>query len=58
MLEVDHPLYLILADGPICCAGIIALLIVVLGVVLMLSGANEETEDYDQDDEPFQQPLG
>jgi hypothetical protein len=56
MLEVDHPLYLILADGPICCAGIIALLIVVLGVVLMLSGPGEENEPYEQEDEPFQQP--
>jgi hypothetical protein len=58
MLEVDHPLYLILADGPICGAGIIALLIVVLGVVLMLSDPSEENEYYDDRDEPFEQAWG
>lgn len=31
-------LYMILAEGPICCVGTMALLIVILGVVMMISG--------------------
>jgi hypothetical protein len=55
-------LYMMLAEGPICCVGTIALLIVILGLVLMISGIGgggqpeaqdlyesyEEVEIYDQ----------
>ncbi len=54
VVEADNPLYTILAEGPICCAGILALLIVVMGVVMVISSfgrgeqyyAEEEYESY------------
>ncbi|MGQ9599307.1 MAG: hypothetical protein ACUVWZ_07805 [Anaerolineae bacterium] len=38
IVEVDSPAYMVLAEGPICCVGTIALFILVLGLVLMISG--------------------
>ena len=43
-------LYMLLAEGPICCVGALGLLVVVLGVVLMISGVGQE-EAYDLDEE-------
>lgn len=50
-------LYMILAEGPICCVGTISLLIVVLGLVLMISGIGQGGEEYYVDDEyaPYDQ---
>ena len=59
----SEALYMMLAEGPICCVGAIALLIVILGLVLAISGvgvgeppadeglydAYEETGIYEQD---------
>jgi hypothetical protein len=47
---------MLLAEGPVCCAGTIALLIVILGVVAMIAGlgqGNEYTdeEEYDYSEE-------
>jgi hypothetical protein len=42
-------LYMLLAEGPICCAGAIGLLIVTLGLVLMISGVGQE-EAYEPEE--------
>ena len=48
IVDVDSDLYMILAEGPICCVGTIGLLIVILGLVLAISGMGrqEEYEPY------------
>ena len=43
----NSSLYMILAEGPICCVGSIALLIVILGVVMTISGTGPRN-DYDE----------
>jgi hypothetical protein len=50
----DSLLYIILAEGPICCAGIIALLIIILGVVAVISSSSaseQEPEVYEEPEE-------
>jgi hypothetical protein len=37
-------LYMLLAEGPICCVGAIGLLIIVLGLVIAISGSGREYE--------------
>ena len=39
-------LYMILAEGPICCVGALGLLIVILGLVLAISGFGQPEEEY------------
>jgi len=48
-LGASDPLYMFLAEGPICFAGIVGLLIVVVGIVLAIGSMEEEDEDYAQD---------
>jgi hypothetical protein len=43
-VDVDSDLYMILAEGPICCAGTIGLLIVIMGLVLAISGMGRAEE--------------
>jgi hypothetical protein len=38
------PLYMFLAEGPICCVGTLGLLIVILGIVVMITGAGQREE--------------
>ncbi len=51
----EHPaLYMILAEGPVCCVGALALLVLVLGLVLLVGGlaqGDEEYEAYEYEDE-------
>jgi hypothetical protein len=57
---------MVLAEGPICCIGTVALLILILGVVLMITGtgSSEGDEDdyvyepYEQDYEPNSEVEG
>jgi hypothetical protein len=49
-LGTQDPLYMMLAEGPICGAGIVALLILVVGIVLMFGGL-EEDDDSDTEEE-------
>jgi hypothetical protein len=57
IVDVDGGLYMILAEGPICCVGTIGLLIVILGLLLAISGMGQQEEyepytgmeDQDQD---------
>ncbi|MFC2045939.1 hypothetical protein ACFLTC_00250 [Chloroflexota bacterium] len=46
IVDVDSGLYMILAEGPICCVGTIGLLIVILGLLLAISGMGRR-EEYD-----------
>lgn len=55
VVEVDNPLYLILAEGPICCTGIVALLIVVLGALMMINSLGGRESEYEEEEyEPFE----
>ena len=45
----SEALYMILAEGPICCVGAIALLIMILGLVLGISGVGGGEPSEDQD---------
>lgn len=49
----DSALYMLLAEGPICCVGTVALLIVVLGVVAMITGLEPRDEEDDAGDEYY-----
>ncbi len=42
-------LYMLLAEGPICCVGAIGLLIIVLGLVLAISGWGQEEYEIEED---------
>jgi hypothetical protein len=47
-------LYMLLAEGPICCVGVIGLLIVILGLVLALSGPGRSEEaDVEGESGPY-----
>jgi hypothetical protein len=47
----DSALYMILAEGPICCVGTVALLIVILGLVIIISGfGSREVADYGEEE--------
>jgi hypothetical protein len=37
-------LYMLMAEGPMCCVGAISLLIVILGLVLMIYGLGQGEE--------------
>jgi len=39
-------LYMILAEGPICCVGALGLLVVILGLVLTISGSGATEVPY------------
>ncbi len=49
----EHPaLYMLLAEGPVCCVGALSLLVLVLGLVLIIGsvGAAEDEEYADEYD--------
>ena len=50
-IGVSDPIYMVLAEGPICAAGLVGLMIVVVGVVLAIGGIDEDDELYDEDEE-------
>ncbi len=39
-------LYMILAEGPICCVGSLGLVVIILGLVLTISGTGAPEEPY------------
>ena len=43
-------LYMILAEGPICCAGTLALLLAILGVVAMIVNLGKREEGYEEEE--------
>ena len=55
----DSPsLYMILAEGPICCVGTLGLLIIVLGLVLAISGSGGPEEPLVTPDEWYGEGEG
>jgi hypothetical protein len=48
-VDSSNPVYMILAEGPICCVGTIALLILILGLVLVITSLGSAEEDYVED---------
>ena len=58
VVEVDSPVYMALAEGPICCVGTIALLILVLGLVLMISGITPAGPSYEAEWPETEENLG
>lgn len=49
----SEALYMLLAEGPICCVGGLGLLIVILGLVLAISGIGQPEETYIEEEYPF-----
>jgi hypothetical protein len=49
VVDSGSALYMFLAEGPICCAGTVALLILILGVVMIITGLGPGEADYDED---------
>ena len=43
-------LYMLLAEGPMCCVGTIGLLIVILGLALMIIGIGQGEEEYAEEE--------
>jgi hypothetical protein len=41
---------MLLAEGPICCVGTVALLVVILGVVIMLAGRGPRDIYYEDEE--------
>ena len=53
VVESDR-LYMLLAEGPICCVGVAALLIVALGVVVWSGESRSEEGEFEDDSsEPY-----
>jgi hypothetical protein len=48
-LGASDPLYMFLAEGPICFAGVVSLLVVVVGIFLAIGGLEEEDETYEEE---------
>jgi hypothetical protein len=42
-------LYMLLAEGPICCVGAIGLLIIILGLVIAISGSGREEVEFEEE---------
>jgi hypothetical protein len=45
-------LYMLLAEGPICCVGAIGLLILILGLVMLITGAGQGEEQPPEEEYP------
>ena len=45
-VDADSPLYMVLTEGPICCVGTLALLLVILGLVIVISSVGQGGEPY------------
>jgi len=43
-LGVNDPMYMFLAEGPVCCASSVGLLIIVVGIVLAIGDDGEDVE--------------
>jgi hypothetical protein len=50
MVGESELLYMLMAEGPMCCVGAIGLLIVILGLVLMINGLGQNDE-YESEEE-------
>ena len=51
--EVSDPngaLYMLLAEGPICCVGTLALLTIITGLVMLIASTGRQEDEYDEED--------
>ena len=46
----DALVYMLFAEGPICCVGAVGLLIIILGIVMVISGLGQGEEDYSEEE--------
>ena len=55
LVSENQTLYMLLAQGPMCCGGMLALLFVVLGAVMMITGtaSDDDTDDYYEYEDDF-----
>jgi hypothetical protein len=51
LVSESKGLYMLLAEGPICCASALALLLVLLGVVAMIVNLGPREEGYEEEEE-------
>jgi hypothetical protein len=61
LVDSNSGLYMVLAEGPVCCVGTVALLIVILGAVAMITGLeprDEEVEVGEEYDSAQEYPAG
>ena len=49
-VDAGTPLYMVLAEGPICCVGMLALLLVVFGLVIVIGSIGEREGTYSEDE--------
>lgn len=49
-ISENEILYMLVAEGPMCCVGTAALLIVILGVVMMISGTGTKETYYEEEE--------
>ena len=55
MIGENDILYMLMAEGPMCCVGATSLLIVILGLVLMIYGLGQG-DDYESSELPESEP--
>jgi len=46
----DALVYMLFAEGPICCVGAVGLLIIILGIVMLISGLGQDEEDDSEEE--------
>lgn len=51
IVSTSDPLYMFLAEGPICGAGLVGLLIIVVGVVLAIDSTGEDDQSEAEEEE-------
>lgn len=47
VVGADSALYMLLAEGPICCVGMLGLFVVVLGAVMLIGGVGPDEPELD-----------
>jgi hypothetical protein len=50
VVDPQGGLYMILAEGPICCVGALTLLIMILGLVMIVSNVGPAEESYPEEE--------
>ena len=47
VVGADSALYMLLAEGPICCVGVLGLFVLVLGAMMIIGGAGPTEPEWD-----------
>ena len=48
--EPNGALYMLLAEGPICCVGTLALLTIITGLVMLIAGTGRQEDEYAEEE--------